>query len=291
MEFPRELFRVIRLIPVMLAAGFLMVACAPPAPAVLVKPFVSNLAPSPTPPVSGLGLPAAPNLTFRVVNTYPHDRAAYTEGLVVDGGAVYEGTGLNGQSTLRQVDLESGKVLQSAALGPQHFGEGVTTWNDQIIQLTWKSHLGFVYDRATFKLLKTFNYPTEGWGLTQDGASLITSDGTSTLHFMDPVTFQETKRITVTDQGRPVVNLNELEYVRGEILANVWQTDRIARIAPETGAVIGWIDLAGLLNPAERPPSVDAVLNGIAYDAGHDRLFVTGKLWPKLFEITLVPRP
>jgi glutaminyl-peptide cyclotransferase len=291
MKFPRELFRVIRLIPVMLAAGFLMVACAPPAPAVLVKPFVSSLVSSPAPPVSAPGLPAAPNLTFKVVNTYPHDRAAFTEGLVVDGGALYEGTGLNGQSSLRQVDLESGKVLQSAPLGPQYFGEGVTTWNDQIIQLTWKSHLGFVYDRATFRLLKTFNYPTEGWGLTQDGAALIMSDGTSTLHFMDPVTFQETKRITVTDQGRPVVNLNELEYVRGEILANVWQTDRIARIAPETGAVIGWIDLAGLLSAAERPPSVDAVLNGIAYDAARDRLFVTGKLWPKLFEITLVPRP
>ncbi len=291
MIFPRKLFQVIRLFPVALAAGLLMVACAPSAPAVPVKPFVSSLVPSPTPPVSALGLPAAPNLTFKVVNTYPHDRAAYTEGLVMDGGALYEGTGLNGQSSLRRVDLESGKVLQSVALGPEYFGEGVTTWNDQIIQLTWKSHLGFVYDKATFRLLKTFNYPTEGWGLTHDGASLIMSDGTSTLHFMDPVTFQETKRITVTDKGQPVVNLNELEYVRGEILANVWQTDRIARIAPETGQVIGWIDLAGLLSPAERPPSVDAVLNGIAYDAGHDRLFVTGKLWPKLFEITLVPGP
>jgi len=188
------------------------------------------------------------------------------------------------------VDLESGQVLHSVALDPAYFGEGVTTWNDQIIQLTWKSRLGFVYDKATFRLLKTFNYPTEGWGLTHDGTSLIMSDGTSSLRFMDPVTFQETKRITVTDQGQPVVKLNELEYVRGEILANVWQTNRIARIAPETGQVIGWIDLTGLLDQADRPPSADAVLNGIAYDAGRDRLFVTGKWWPRLFEITLVPR-
>jgi len=244
--------------------------------------------PSPTPPVSVLGLPAAPNLTFKVINTYPHDRAAFTEGLVMDGGVLYEGTGLNGQSSLRRVDLASGKVLQSVPLDQQYFGEGVTTWKGQLIQLTWKSHVGFVYDKASFKLLKTFNYPTEGWGLTHDDTSLIMSDGTPTIHFLDPVTFQETKRITVTDHGQPVINLNELEYVRGEILANVWQTDRIARIAPETGQVIGWIDLTGLLSPADRQPPVD-VLNGIAYDAEHDRLFVTGKLWPKLFEITLVP--
>ena len=281
----------LRLVPVMLVAGLLMAGCASSAPEVPAKPFVSSLvAPSPTPPASVLELPAAPDETFKVVNTYPHDRAAYTQGLVMDGGTLYEGTGLNGRSSLRRVDLESGQVLHSVALDPEHFGEGVTTWNDQIIQLTWKSHLGFVYDKATFRLLKTFNYPTEGWGLTQDGASLIMSDGTSILHFMDPVTFQETKRITVTDQGQPVVKLNELEYVRGEILANVWQTDRIARIAPETGQVIGWIDLTGLLNQADRPPSADAVLNGIAYDAGRDRLFVTGKLWPNLFEVTLAPR-
>jgi glutamine cyclotransferase len=297
----------------MVVAGLLMSGCASSAPGVPAKPFVSSLAaPSPTPPASVLELPAAPagrspapsptppanvpglpaarELTFKVVNTYPHDRAAYTQGLVMDGGTLYEGTGLNGQSSLRRVDLESGQVLHSAALDPAYFGEGVTTWNDQIIQLTWKSRLGFVYDKAAFKLLKTFNYPTEGWGLTHDGTSLIMSDGTSILRFLDPVTFQETKRITVTDQGQPVVKLNELEYVRGEILANVWQTDRIARISPETGHVIGWIDLTGLLDQAERPPSADAVLNGIAYDAGRDRLFVTGKWWPRLFEIALVPR-
>ena len=196
---------------------------------------------------------------------------------------------MNGQSSLRRVDLESGKVLQSVPLDQQYFGEGITVWDDQIVQLTWQSHKGFVYDKASFKLLKTFSYPTEGWGLTHDETSLIMSDGTPTIHFLDPVTFQETKRITVTDHDQPVVNLNELEYVDGEILANVWQTDRIVRIAPDTGQVIGWIDLSGLLSPANRQPPVD-VLNGIAYDAEHDRLFVTGKLWPKLFEIKLLPR-
>jgi glutamine cyclotransferase len=225
-----------------------------------------------------------------VVNIYPHDRTAFTQGLVVDGGALYEGTGLNGQSSLRRVDLESGEVLQSIPLAAEHFGEGVTAWKDQLIQLTWKSRLGFVYDKATFQLLKTFNYPTEGWGLTHDGQSLIMSDGTPTLYYLDPVTLQETRRITVTDQGQPVFKLNELEFIHGEILANVWQTDRIARISPETGQVIGWIDLTGLLSEADRQQPVD-VLNGIAYDAEHDRLFVTGKLWPKLFEITLVPGP
>jgi len=293
MIFVRKLLQVLRFVPLMLAASFWMVACAPSAPLAANESAthspISSPIPSPPPPASVLTLPAASNLTFKVINTYPHDRAAFTEGLVIDNGVLYEGTGLNGRSELRRVDLESGKVLQSAALAPQYFGEGVTVWDDQIIQLTWKSQTGFVYDKTSFKLLKTFNYPSEGWGLTHDDQSLIMSDGTPTLHFLDPVTFQETKRITVTDQGRPVVNLNELEYVNGEILSNVWQTDRIARIAPETGHVIGWIDLTGLLNPAERPPSVDAVLNGIAYDAGHNRLFVTGKLWPKLFEITLVP--
>jgi glutamine cyclotransferase len=233
---------------------------------------------------------AVPIFTYKVVNSYPHDRTAFTEGLVMDRGVLYEGTGLNGQSSLRQVDLGSGQVLQNLALAPEYFGEGVTVWDDQIIQLTWKSHVGFVYDKTSFKLLRTFDYPTEGWGLTHDDARLIMSDGTATLHFLDPDTLTETGRITVTDKGQPVVNLNELEYVRGEILANVWQTERIARIAPETGQVIGWIDLTGLLSPADRQQPVD-VLNGIAYDAEHDRLFVTGKLWPKLFEITPAPRP
>jgi glutamine cyclotransferase len=179
-------------------------------------------------------------------------------------------------------------VLHSLPLSSEYFGEGVTVWGDHIIQLTWKSHVGFVYDKTSFHLLKTFNYPTEGWGLTHDDTQLIMSDGTPTLPFLDPNTFQETRQITVTAEGLPVANLNELEYVRGEIWANIWQTDRIVRIAPATGQVIGWIDLTGLLGPEERQRPVD-VLNGIAYDAEHDRLFVTGKLWPKIFEIKLVP--
>ncbi len=294
MTFLRQSFRMIRSMVVVMVIDLLIIACTPAASMVRTAPQMSSPVPSstplpsPTPPVSVLGLPAAPNLSYKVVNTYPHDRAAFTEGLVIDGGTLYEGTGLNGQSSLRRVDLNSGKVLQSIALDQKYFGEGITVWDEWIVQLTWKSHEGFVYDKASFKLLKTFSYPSEGWGLTHDDKSLIMSDGTPTIHFLDPVTFQETKRITVTDKGQPVFNLNELEYVHGEILANVWQTDRIARISPENGQVIGWIDLAGLLSPADRQPPVD-VLNGIAYDVEHDRLFVTGKLWPKLFEITLLP--
>ncbi len=270
----------------------LLAACAPDRASAPVRaqPFASTLAPLPTSTLYVTPAQGIPVFTFHVVNTYPHDRAAFTEGLALDNGVLFEGTGLNGRSELRRVDLASGQVEQSVKLEPQYFGEGVTTWGDRIIQLTWKTRRGFVYDKSSFALLQTFAYPTEGWGLTHDGTQLIMSDGTPTLHFLDPNTFQETKRITVTADGAPVVNLNELEYVRGEIWANVWQTDRIARIAPETGHVVGWIDLTGLLNPADRQPPVD-VLNGIAYDAQHDRLFVTGKLWPKLFEITLVPRP
>ncbi len=290
MTFLRPLFGLMRLSLVTLVFGLLAIACSPATLTSPIKPSTNSPISTPTPPVSVLKLPAVPNLTYKVINTYPHDPAAFTEGLVIDGGALYEGTGLNGQSSLRRVDLESGQVLQSVPLDQQYFGEGVTVWKDQIIQLTWKSRLGFVYDKASFKQLKTFNYPTEGWGLTHDDRSLIMSDGTPNLYFLDPTTFQETRRITVTDQGQPVVNLNELEYVGGEILANVWETDRIARISPETGNVIGWIDLTGLLSPSERPQSNNAVLNGIAYDAPHDRLFVTGKWWPKLFEIKLLPR-
>ena len=208
----------------------------------------------------------------------------------MDNGVLYEDTGLNGQSTLRREDLSSGKVLQSQPLSSEYFGEGITVWKDQIIQLTWQSHIGFVYDKASFKLLKLFNYPTEGWGLTHDDTYLIMSDGTPIIHFLDPNTLQEVKKIEVRDAYGPVVNLNELEYICGEIFANIWQTDRIARISPETGQVIGWIDLSGLLSAEDRVPPID-VLNGIAYDAAHDRLFVTGKLWPKLFEITLRPGP
>jgi glutamine cyclotransferase len=202
---------------------------------------------------------------------------------------VYEGTGLWGQSDLRKETLDTGAILQSRSLADQYFGEGVTIYGDKIFQLTWKSQTGFVYDKNSFELLDQFSYPTEGWGLTQDGQHLIMSDGTATLHFLDPETLQETSQIQILARGQPVDQLNELEYIEGEVFANVWQTDIIARIDPVTGQVVGWIDLSGLLSPQDRMQPVD-VLNGIAYDAQQDRLFVTGKLWPKLFQIELVPK-
>jgi len=230
-----------------------------------------------------------PVYTFKVANIYPHDRYAFTQGLVLDDDVLYEGTGLHGHSTLRRVRLETGEILHTYALPAQFFGEGITIYEDKIIQLTWQSKVGFVYDKASFKLLREFNYSTEGWGITFDGKNLIMSDGTSTLHFLDPESFQEISQIRVFDKDTPVTFLNELEYVKGEIYANVWQTDLIARIAPETGKVAGWIDLKGLLNSQDRNAPVSD-LNGIAYDAKNDRLFVTGKLWPRIFEIELVTK-
>jgi glutamine cyclotransferase len=223
------------------------------------------------------------------VHTYPHDPQAYTQGLVFVDGHLYESTGLNGRSSLRMVDLETGRVLQSAAVPSQYFAEGLAPWGNTLVQLTWQSHVVFVYDRFSFRLLRTLHYDGEGWGLTEDGRSLILSDGTATLHFLDPQTLREVRHVVVKDRGAPVTELNELEYVRGQIYANVWHTDRIARISPATGQVLGWIDLTGLLAPGE-VSDPEAVLNGIAYDAARDRLFVTGKLWPKLFEIKVVPQ-
>ena len=230
---------------------------------------------------------AIPVYTYRVVNSYPHDRNAFTEGLVLENGVLYEGTGLRGHSTLRKVDLETGNILQIRELPAQLFGEGVTVYRDRVIQLTWQSNVGFVYDKNRLELLQEFNYATEGWGITHDGKRLIMSDGTSTLYFLDPDTFAEIGRIEVSDRDRLITRINEMEYVGGEIYANIWQTDRIVRIAPQTGQVTGWIDLEGLLSPEVYPGPVD-VLNGIAYDAKNDRLLVTGKLWPRLFEIELV---
>ncbi len=230
---------------------------------------------------------AIPVYTYRVVNSYPHDRNAFTEGLVLEKGILYEGTGLRGHSTLRKVDLETGDILQIRELPAQLFGEGVTVYRDRVIQLTWQSNVGFVYDKNSFELLQEFNYATEGWGITHDGKRLIMSDGTSTLYFLNPDTFAEIGRIEVSDRDRPITRINEMEYVGDEIYANIWQTDRIVRIAPQTGQVTGWIDLEGLLSPEVYPGPVD-VLNGIAYDARNDRLLVTGKLWPRLFEIELV---
>lgn len=233
------------------------------------------------------GSEAAPVFTYKIVNTYPHDQQAFTQGLVFKEGVLYEGTGLNGQSSLRKVKLENGEVLKIHKLPPEFFGEGITVCGDKIIQLTWKSHAGFVYDKDSFKLFKQFSYPTEGWGLTYDGRQLIMSDGTEGLYFLDPETFKELRRIKAHDSKGPVIKLNELEYINGEIFANIWPTDLIVKIDPRTGRVTGWINLEGLspVNDGQKKK----VLNGIAYDAKSDRLFVTGKLWPALYEIKLVP--
>jgi glutamine cyclotransferase len=231
---------------------------------------------------------SVPTYGYQVVRSYPHDRAAFTQGIIFRNGVFYEGTGLNGRSTLRKVKPETGEVLEVKPLGPEYFGEGITDWKGSLLQLTWKNEIGFVYDMKTFERTKTFSYKGEGWGLTHDGARLIMSDGTAELRFLDPATFNETGRITVHDAHGPVDRLNELEYVKGEVFANIWTTDRIARISPKDGRVTGWIDLSGLLTATER--AGDAVLNGIAYDAADDRLFVTGKLWPRVFEIKLVKR-
>ena len=230
----------------------------------------------------------APVLSYRVVNAYPHDTEAFTQGLLFLEGLVYEGTGLRGRSSLRKVDLASGAVLQQTDIDDRFFGEGVTVFGDRVYQLTWQSGVALVYDKDTFEPLFNYTYDTEGWGLTHDGESLIMSDGSSDIYFRDPGTFAETRRIRVTDGGRQVTRLNELEYVDGEIYANVWQTDRIARIDPATGKVNAWLDLSGLLSPQERRGA--DVLNGIAHLPDSGRLLVTGKLWPKLFEIeTVVP--
>ena len=225
--------------------------------------------------------------TYKVVNAYPHDREAFTQGLVYEKGLLYESTGLNGSSTLRKVELETGNILQLHKLPTEFFGEGITIYKDRIIQLTYRSNVGFVYNKDSFELLKKFDYSTESWGLTYDGKHLIMSDGTSTLYLLDAETFREAGRINVHDKDGPVSGLNELEYIKGQIFANVWPTDHIVRIAPRTGKVTGWIDLNGLLSLQDRDQPVDA-LNGITYDAVNDRLFVTGKFWPKLFQIKLV---
>jgi glutaminyl-peptide cyclotransferase len=231
----------------------------------------------------------APVYGYQVVRSFPHDSEAFTQGLEFADGFLYESTGLNGRSSIRKVALETGDVVQRRAVGAEHFGEGITIWQDKLFELTWQSQVALVYDRRTFQPLRTFSYSGEGWGLTHDGTSLIMSDGTAALRFLDPGTFRERRRVTVTDGGAPVNELNELEFVKGEVWANVWTTDFIVRVDPATGRVTGWIDLRGLLPANQR--AGDAVLNGIAYDAPSDRLFVTGKLWPRLFEIKLVKRP
>lgn len=232
-----------------------------------------------------------PEYSYEVIHTYPHDPLAFTQGLLYLNGVLYESTGLNNESSIRKVKLETGEVLQKHDIPEAYFGEGIVNWKDRLIELTWQSSVGFVYDLATFQLKSQFQYPGEGWALTQDGKRIIMSDGTPELRFWDPDTLQEIGRITVTADGQPVRELNEIEYVNGEVYANIWQTDRIARIDPKTGKVVGWIDCTGLLNPSERIEGQTDVLNGIAYDSATGRLFVTGKKWPKLFEIKLLKKP
>jgi glutamine cyclotransferase len=232
---------------------------------------------------------SVPIYGYQVVHTYPHDTHAFTEGLFYLNGFLYESTGLERESTIRKVRLETGEVVQKIDIPPQYFGEGIVNWKQHLVSLTWKSGVGFVYDLATLKVQRHFSYPGEGWALTQDGKRLIMSDGTPQLRFLDPVTLKETGRLSVTYNGTAISSINELEWVKGKIYANVWHTNVLIIIDPGSGIVTGVVNLAGLLSPSEQPPGPDGVLNGIAYDAEHDRLFVTGKNWSKLFEIRVLP--
>jgi glutaminyl-peptide cyclotransferase len=260
---------------------------------ILIIPLLNSCAPlqSESPP-SSLPPPApspAQAYSYNIVNVYPHDTGAFTEGLEFNNGILFEGTGLKGKSSIRKVDLKTGRVLQINNLSEEYFGEGITLYGGKIIQLTWQSHTGFVYEQNNLKLLDEFSYPTEGWGIAHDDSRLIMSDGTSILRFWDPTTYSQIGQVEVRDQGLPVDNINELEYVRGSIYANIWKTDKIAIIEPRDGRISGWIDLSGLLATQNYHGPVD-VLNGIAYDQPTDRLFVTGKLWPDLFEIKLTSK-
>jgi len=228
----------------------------------------------------------AKKVEWEVVDSYPHDPDAFLQGLLWYENGFYEGTGLNGKSSLRHVEFPSGKVLKKIDLPQEYFGEGVALVNDHLIQLTWQSHKGFVYERESFKKIREFSYPTEGWGLTYDGKNLILSDGSSSLFFLDPETFQTVRKIDVTMNGAPLRELNELEYIDGEIWSNVWQTDKIVRINPTTGLVTSYLDMTGILTRQYRTGN-ENVLNGIAYDAARKRIFISGKQWPRIFEIKL----
>ncbi len=228
-----------------------------------------------------------PVYTYFIINKVPHDPMAYTQGLAFDSGYLYESTGRRGQSSLRRVSSDDGTVITLHSLAKEYFGEGITIFNNRIYQLTWQSYTGFVYDKETFLLMEEFFYNTEGWGITHNDTNLIISDGTSNLYFLDPTTFEVLRQIAVTDNKGIVNNLNELEYIKGEIYANILYSNRIARINPDNGDVVGWIDLTGILSGERIDYSID-VLNGIAYDPEKDRLFISGKLWPKVFEIRLI---
>jgi glutaminyl-peptide cyclotransferase len=238
---------------------------------------------------------SATQYTYKIINTYPHNTNAFTEGLIYSEGYLYESTGLLedtsgnilGPSSLRQQELATGNIIQQTNLPLQYFGEGMTIVNNKVIQLTWQTHIGFIYDKNTFAQIGNFTYSTEGWGLTYNGSQLIMSDGTDKLYFFDPTTFQRTSQVQVLDGNTPIVNINELECVNGDIYANIWLTNKIAIINSQTGQVKAWIDLTGLPGPTN--PNADSVLNGIAYDQQNNRLFVTGKEWPNLYQIKLVP--
>jgi glutaminyl-peptide cyclotransferase len=230
---------------------------------------------------------AAPVAGYKVVATYPHSTESYTEGFFYLDGLFYEGTGLKGHSAVMTIQPQTGKTIQQRDLPPQYFGEGIVNWGSNLYEWTWQSHICFVYDRFSLRPVKQFTYTGEGWGMTRTAKEIITSDGTATLRFRDPGTFKETRHIVVKEGAKTINRLNELEYIKGEIYANIWHEDRIARISPQDGHVIGWIDLSGLL-PESQKINEESVLNGIAYDAQHDRIFVTGKQWPTIFEIKIV---
>ncbi|MCU1222467.1 MAG: glutamine cyclotransferase [Edaphobacter sp.] len=236
-----------------------------------------------------IGGAAAPVYGYKVVAVYPHSTTSYTEGFFYLNGLFYEGTGLKGHSQVLVYEPKTGTVKQSVDIPAQFFGEGIVDWGPNLYEWTWQTNVGFVRDRATLKVLRQFTYSGEGWGMTRTDREFITSDGSSTLVFRDPVSFKETRRIVVKDAGTEIKQLNELEFVKGEIYANVWHSNRIARISPKDGHILGWIDLTGMLSPMFTLDS-EAVLNGIAYDAQNDRLFVTGKQWPSIFEVKLIPK-
>ncbi len=232
---------------------------------------------------------ATPVFTYRVIAKYPHSTRSYTEGFFFLNGNFYEGTGLTGHSEILVTDPSTGQVQQHVDIPPQFFGEGIVDVGPNLLEWTWQTHTGFVIDRFSLRTLHEFHYTGEGWGMTRTNKQVITSDGTATLRFRNPETFAEQRHILVTDEGKPVDQLNELEYIQGQIYANVWHSDRIARISPSTGRVLSWIDCTGLL-PDNQRVDAESVLNGIAYDAAHDRLFVTGKQWPTIFEIKVLPK-
>jgi glutamine cyclotransferase len=273
---------VIKTILLTLALLIVLAACQPNN----ATPPTAATNPTPPPADQPPPQPDIPTFGYKIVNTFPHDPQAFTQGLEFHDGYLYEGTGLKGKSSLRRVELRTGRVVQIHRLPSEYFGEGITILGDKIYQLTWQNGVCFVYDRRTFRQITQFRYDGEGWGLTNDGKRLIMSDGSEVITFRDPDTFAEVRKITVRAQGRPVKNLNELEYIEGEIWANIWYSDIIARIDPSTGIVKAWVDMEGLPVPNR---DIEAVLNGIAYDRQNKRIFVTGKNWSKLFEIELVP--